>query len=707
MLFFTGFAARSQQLKLKDPYLKIDAKANDPLYTTYAAAMKRSRLYGDKAYKMNFYTDNLPLNYSSDKAGRMYNIWLINKIAIDRVGKYYRKPHVVASFPDMVMLEYEPFKELKVYETFLVYSSKISIVDMVIANTANKEQSISTYPVMELGNDSLYIEGYDKKNQGYLLKRHETKKRLISNLYTDAPYPTELREFFTANFKPYSYGGYKGSIEDFYYKIKTDYYATDFKNDSLNQKKRGMVDMVALHKKFKLKPGETKHIRYIRGIQAQDENTAELIGQINKLKNADLQPYLDADVKLFQNIPRIDFKTASEKLVYLGALNLARGCMLPPTGKATHNFYVFSRNPKWGWGHGHQVLHESLSMMAYAYLDPQSAEESQRVYMEQQGKDGLIPYRVGPRGAQTYPHKGEPTTSSPFYSWTNWEIYKVSKDRNFLKQAYDSGIKYTNWLLQNRDNDKDDLFEWGPYGLIENVRDWYNVIFQVSKERHLDIDKEDISDELEDLDLSLMVVSEMKSLSKMAAELGEKEESKQWSAKADHVSNLINKYMWDDQSGFYYHVDKKNHSFHFMSRDLRRKEIIGFLPLWAGVASQKQAARLVDHLKNSEEFWRTYGVPTLSANDPFYSPYVDYCCKWNGPVWMLWDYLVYDGLRNYGYDNTAERLSDKMMLAVTTQLSRNHNFWESYSPDNTILDSPSNYIWDSILAKLLIERYRN
>jgi neutral trehalase len=239
------------------------------------------------------------------------------------------------------------------------------------------------------------------------------------------------------------------------------------------------------------------------------------------------------------------------------------------------------------------------------------------------------------------------------------------------------------------------------------VRDWYNVIFQVSKERHLDIDKEDISDELEDLDLSLMVVSEMKSLSKMAAELGEKEESKQWSAKADHVSNLINKYMWDDQSGFYYHVDKKNHSFHFMSRDLRRKEIIGFLPLWAGVASQKQAARLVDHLKNSEEFWRTYGVPTLSANDPFYSPYVDYCCKWNGPVWMLWDYLVYDGLRNYGYDNTAERLSDKMMLAVTTQLSRNHNFWESYSPDNTILDSPSNYIWDSILAKLLIERYRN
>jgi len=63
--------------------------------------------------------------------------------------------------------------------------------------------------------------------------------------------------------------------------------------------------------------------------------------------------------------------------------------MLPPEGATTHNYYVFSRNPLWGWGHGHQVLHESLSMLAYAYFDPVSAMESQRVYMEQQRADGL------------------------------------------------------------------------------------------------------------------------------------------------------------------------------------------------------------------------------------------------------------------------------------------------------------------------------
>ena len=44
----------SQHLVVSDKYLEIDADAHDPLYTTYAASMERSQLYGDKAYKMFF-----------------------------------------------------------------------------------------------------------------------------------------------------------------------------------------------------------------------------------------------------------------------------------------------------------------------------------------------------------------------------------------------------------------------------------------------------------------------------------------------------------------------------------------------------------------------------------------------------------------------------------------------------------------------------
>jgi len=695
----------SQQLSISDPYLKIQASANDPLYTTYAASMERSRLYGDKAYKMDYYSDCSPISYSSDQAGKIYSVWMVNKLVIDKISKFHSKPVVTASFPDMAILEYQPFEGIHVQECFFVYSSTLAMVQLIIENKSGTDQAVELFPILDLGKDSLQIIRFDKEHDGYITHHFETKKRLISNLYAKAPYPTDTRDFFAGSGKPYSYGGFTGTQDDFYNYIKTDFYSESRTQDSLNFADNGYVAFVSLHYKFDLKAGETKTIRYFRGEQDQSEDVMNLIPQVNDLKEAPLQPFVDNNIKLFSRIPRIKFETENEKLVYLSAFNLVRGCMLPPSGETTHNFYVFSRNPLWGWGHGHQVLHESLSMMAYAYLDSESAQESQRVYMEQQSDSGLIAYRHGPRGAQTYPHKGEPTTSAPFFSWINWEIYQVSKDRKFLEEAYNSGVKYMNWLMEHRDKDKDGMYEWGPYGIIENVRDWYNAVFQVSAERYLDVDKEDISDELECLDLTTMIIKEMRSLSSMAEELRLKQESIGWKVKADETTKRVNQTMWDEKSRFFYSVNMKDHSFFFMERDLKRQEIIGFLPLWAEAVEKERAGFLVQTLTDTTKFWRKYGVPTLAADDEWFSPYVDYCCKWNGPVWLLWDYMVFDGLRNYGYNDLAIILADKMILAVTEQLSKNHNFWESYSPDNTLLDCPPNYIWDAIMAKVLIEKY--
>jgi hypothetical protein len=65
--------------------------------------------------------------------------------------------------------------------------------------------------------------------------------------------------------------------------------------------------------------------------------------------------------------------------------------------------------------------------------------------------------------------------------------------------------------------------------------------------------------------------------------------------------------------------------------------------------------------------------------------------------------MVYDGLKTYGYTADAHQLANKMVRAVTVQLSKNHNYWESYSPDNEVINAPPNYIWDAIMAKILIE----
>ncbi len=701
----------AQNIFISDPYLIINAGAEDPLYTTYTAAMERSRLYGDKGYKMDYYSDCSPLFYSGDQAGKIFNLWKVDQVVVKNIGEYFGKPVVKSSFPDMAVTEYQPFRGINVQETFFVHSSSVAVININLINTDDIPHKVEIYHVLELGNDSLFISGYDKKFNAYLTNHHESKYRLISSLYKNSPYPVETRDLFTVSAAPYSYGGYSGSMDDFYDIIKTDFYS-DNRNDSLNTKNEGRVNFVSLHTKFELKPGESREIRVLRGWQDTSENEARIKDEIEKLKTENIQKYAEENIRLFSNISRIKFENKDERIIYLSAFNLVRGCMLPPADSARYNFYVFSREPLWGWGHGHQVLHESLSMIPYALLDPVSAQNSQRIYIDQQRDDGLIAYRHGPRGLQDYPHfskvynKEMSTTSAPFFSWINLEVYKQSGDKVFLDEAYRAGKKYAEWLIENRDSDRDGTFEWGPYGIIENVRDWYNAVFQVSADRYLDVDKEDISDELECLDLTLMMIKEFRSLAKIAGELGLNDERDMWNNKTASTIKLLNERMWDEESGFYYSVNKDDHSFKFMTRDLRRMEIIGFLTLWAEAAPRDRADRILEHLKDPDKFWRKYGIPTLAADDPWYSPYVDYCCKWNGPVWLLWNYMVIKGLDLYGYSREADEVSGKIILAVKTQLKKNHNFWESYSPDNEVLNCPANYIWDSIIASVLIDKYK-
>ncbi len=691
------------QVKVNDDYLIINAKANDPLFTTYAAAIKRSRFFADKAYFLDYFSPDKPITYSSQYAGELAIIWKINNIVISKKKDFTKPPVVIASFPDMAIMEYEPFEGLHVQETFFVYSSGAAIIDLNIENRSSVKYDCFLYSLLYLPDDSLKIIRFDPDNSGYVFTHYESTHRLHSDLYAERGYPTHFRDLLASDELPDSYGGYNScTIQDFYFAAKRFSKIHEYVR-KLNEKTNGSVQIVSLQKHFVFPPGKKVSVRFVKGTQDSRRPELELFNDVKAALKAEIQKYIDENVLLFKSIPHIKFKNPEDKMVYLGAFNLVRQCMLPPRGKTKYNYYVFSRNPIWGWGHGHQVMHESLSMLTYVYLDARSAEQSQRIYIEQQYPDGLIGYRCGPRGPQVYPHKGKATTSAPFFSWTNWEIYSVSRDKTFLKDCYEAGVKYIHYLERERDKDHDGMFEWGPYGIIENVRDGWNVVFQLFSEGR--DEGRDISNELDALDLTTQVANEMYYLRLMANELGDEKGFKEWSEKYNRVAELINRYMWDPQDKFYYHVAMRDNSFMFEGKSLKRKEIIGFLPMWAHVVGKKQAEELVKHLTNAKSFWRKYGVPTLAADDIYYTPFVDGCCRWNGPVWLLWDYMVFKGLLNYGYGKVAKQLADKMMLAVTTQLKKNHHFWESYSPDYLVQESPSNYIWDSIMAKVLIDCY--
>ncbi|MCX6150918.1 MAG: trehalase family glycosidase [Ignavibacteriales bacterium] len=665
----------------------LNATKVDPLYTTYAAPLSRAEFIVDQGFQFIWYDQERGIEYQTDQAGNMGIAFKCNGVLHQKLQQYYKQPTITANYSDLVKYYYYPFQNIRVDVLFQVYNSRIAIQDLKITNEGISDAAFSVYPYINHTNGKYSDVNLTNENDGFTFHHRETPDGWMKE--HNIPFQEDLLNVFIINSSIDASGVYNQF--DARKKDNDSLFVNDLKLESLsNLASDGIIKVLALQKNYLMKPNESINVKIIKGVVEGNKEANELLTQSRNLMKEDLNKYLLEDEKTYSAIPKIKFDKKDFEMMYWNAFSLIRQCMLPPEGKSSYNYYVFSREPQWGWGHGGQVFHESLVMLAYAFMDPVGAMNSQRVYMERQSDDGYINYRTGPYLDEQITTNGQNTSSAPWFNWQNWEIYKVTKDKKFLKDAYKSGKKFYNYYVSNRDSDKDGLCEWGAHAVLESVRDAFVAVW------------DEVADpsNFEGVDVNSMLVNEAKALSEMAKELGEDNESKVWLDDANKRADLINKFMWDKETGFYYNIDKKNHSFTFKNQnDLKRKEIIGFLPMWAGIATKEQAVELMKHMKNPAEFWRNYGVPTLAANDSYYNP-IGY---WNGPIWVPWQYLIFRGLMNFNYTTDAKELVNKVLDNVGWQLKTNHWFWEFYSADDYQAGWNKTYIWTGIISRMLID----
>lgn len=132
--------------------------------------------------------------------------------------------------------------------------------------------------------------------------------------------------------------------------------------------------------------------------------------------------------------------------------------------------------------------------------------------------------------------------------------------------------------------------------------------------------------------------------------------------------------MWDEADGFFYDRNVRT------GEPIRIKSVTGFAPMWAGIATPRQAQILAfDHMFNPAEFYRNYPLSAMSASEPGFSelplPGDIGVCNWRGNVWLPMNYLCMHGLMNYGYDGLAELLAYK--TAELLAMSHDREFYSS------------------------------
>ena len=163
---------------------------------------------------------------------------------------------------------------------------------------------------------------------------------------------------------------------------------------------------------------------------------------------------------------------------------------------------------------------------------------------------------------------------------------------------------------------------------------------------------------------SLLYLTEMQT-AEILTTLGRGSEAETWRKRAKDRADRVNRLMWDEQDGLYY-------DYNFVAKQVRRYPFLTtFYPLWAGFATKEQAARVV---KNLSMFERPGGLQTstyVSGN------------QWDSPFgWAPLQMIAVEGLRRYGYNDEAERISMEFLSLVRREFLRQGYIVEKYDVVN-------------------------
>ncbi len=125
------------------------------------------------------------------------------------------------------------------------------------------------------------------------------------------------------------------------------------------------------------------------------------------------------------------------------------------------------------------------------------------------------------------------------------------------------------------------------------------------------------------------------------------------------LKDSINTYLWDGADGFFYDADPRN-----MQRS-GIKCIAGFAPMYAGIATDEQTAKLVEHLTNPLEFGTKYPCPSISVDTPEIDPSLPTYGGDSGITSGIW--FTVEGLIKYGYDDLAASYVLKTIEMMTLE----------------------------------------
>jgi len=244
-------------------------------------------------------------------------------------------------------------------------------------------------------------------------------------------------------------------------------------------------------------------------------------------------------------------------------------------------------------------------------------------------------------------------TQLPFGALVVWQLYQRTGERSMIQASYDALVRNRRWWQDNRDPDGFGLLSCGTSDVGEGL--YKGTAFGARNETGMDnsaTHDEAIYDPVTrtlstfDLGLNCAAALDAEMLSKMAVVLGKHDDARQFAALAERHRTLISETLWDESRGIFANRQRRGGF-------VRSLSPTSFYPLLCGAATPAQAARLLEHLSDETTFGGDFVLPNATRDDPAFADNV----YWRGRIWPNVNYMVWLGLRRYGFTAEASKLA--------------------------------------------------
>ncbi len=249
----------------------------------------------------------------------------------------------------------------------------------------------------------------------------------------------------------------------------------------------------------------------------------------------------------------------------------------------------------------------------------------------------------------------------PLFAWAEWEYYKINGNKDRLAMVFLPIVKHYEWFM--------------TYQRRENGLYWTNGAQEADDSPRNGLVHYAVSA------TSYQALSALY-LARIAAEIGRNDMVSFFENEHAELGRLVNEHFWDEEHGIYNDLNQEGRFITELSPGSFCKHIHMFWPLLAGIAPKERADRVVAELKNPDSFNRLNGVPSLSADSAGYNGGPQGTGQyWRGAVWPSGQSMVQEGLRESGYIDYADEISEKYFKAQVEVFLKEGTIKENLAPD--------------------------